>query len=61
MVDMVVVLNPLAHLLELVRAPLLGHSISAHVYGLACVMTVAGCVITSALFARYRSRIAYWV
>lgn len=60
-VNMVVHLNPMAYLLELVRAPLLGQPVSGRIYLLACIMTVVGCTITAMAFVRYRSRIAYWV
>ena len=54
-------LNPFYHLVELVRAPLLGQA-----PGLASWLAVSGFVlggwlVTFELFRRYRRRIAYWV
>ena len=53
--------NPFYHLVELVRAPLLGQA-----PGLASWLAVSGLVlggwlVTFELFRRYRRRIAYWV
>ena len=53
--------NPFYHLVELVRAPLLGQA-----PGLASWLAVSGFVlggwlVTFELFRRYRRRIAYWV
>jgi homopolymeric O-antigen transport system permease protein len=54
-------LNPLTHLIEIVRAPLLGHPIPAHSLAAALATVAVGWVVTLALFARYRGRIAYWL
>lgn len=53
--------NPLNYFLEIVREPLLGHSLRWTTWEAVAVITFAGSVITLALFARYRARIAYWV
>ncbi len=57
----VVDVNPFFHLVELVRAPLLGTAPSAMNWAVAALMVVAGGAFTFLLFARYRYRIAYWV
>lgn len=53
-------LNPLFHLIEVVRAPLLGRAPSAETWLAALAMTVVGWAIAFALFGRFRRRIAYW-
>ena len=54
-------LNPFYHVLEVVRAPLLGQ-VPGAVSWLAMIgMTVVGIAATFALYVRYRWRIAYWI
>ena len=53
--------NPLFHFLEIVRRPLLGESFAASSWVIVLLVTAAGSLVTLALFARYRARIAYWV
>jgi homopolymeric O-antigen transport system permease protein len=53
--------NPLNHLLEIVRAPLIGHPEPLLSWMVVGVQTVLGTAVAVALFARYRARIAYWV
>jgi lipopolysaccharide transport system permease protein len=60
-VTYVVDLNPIYHLIEVVRRPLLGETPMAMSW-LASSMTAAVCLIMGSLFyARYRHRIAFWV
>ena len=54
-------LNPLHHLLEIVRAPLVEGRVPALSWAAVTVMALAGFAIVVPLFARYRARIAYWV
>jgi lipopolysaccharide transport system permease protein len=54
-------LNPFDSLLEVVRAPLLGHMASGFVWSLAVLFSVMLCTATWVVFARVRSRLAYWV
>lgn len=54
-------LNPLFHLLEIVRAPLLGDMPSATNYIAVLLLTIVNVSIAGAFFTRFRSRIAYWV
>jgi len=54
-------LNPFFHLLEIVRAPLLGNLPSAANYLVVLFVTLINIAIASAFFSRFRSRIAYWV
>jgi lipopolysaccharide transport system permease protein len=53
--------NPFFHLIEIVRAPLLGNLPSAKSYFLVLVITLINFAVTGAFFSRFRSRIAYWV
>jgi ABC-type polysaccharide/polyol phosphate export permease len=53
--------NPLAHFLDIVRAPLLGYPISVRSLEVVVAVTVLGYAAALLLFARYRARIPYWV
>lgn len=53
--------NPLNHLLEIVRVPLLEGRAPVLSWLVVVAMTVAGFALVVPLFARYRSRVAYWV
>ena len=57
-----VTLNPLYHLLTIVRDPLLGGKLPPVNSCIAAVLiTIAGGALTYAMFAKYRKRIAYWL
>ena len=56
-----VVFNPFYHLIEIVRAPLLGVVVSPMSWGLCLAMAVAGLGFTAWLYRRAHARIAYWV
>ncbi|KVF74413.1 ABC transporter permease [Burkholderia sp. FL-7-2-10-S1-D7] len=53
--------NPLAHLIELVRAPLIGQAPSAVTWSVAIGMAVIGWSVALALTGRYLKRIPYWI
>lgn len=53
--------NPIYHLVEVVRAPLLGSLPSAANYWAVALITLVNLAITGAFFVRFRARIAYWV
>lgn len=57
----IVDLNPLAHLIELVRAPLIGEWPSATTWEVAVGLAVAGWLLALGLTGRYLKRIPYWV
>lgn len=59
--SLVLQLNPLYHLLELVRAPLLGRSPALENWVWGGGMALAGSLLTAITFGRHRGRIAYWV
>jgi lipopolysaccharide transport system permease protein len=54
-------INPLYHLIEVVRAPLLGEAATGRSWTMVLLLTIAGFAITLPFFARYRGRIAYWL
>jgi len=56
-----VLLNPFYHMLEIVRAPLLGELVPIESWGFSAVMAVAGLAFTIYLYMRTYARIAYWV
>lgn len=53
--------NPFFHLIEIVRAPLLGSLPSALNWQVGIVLAVAGWIFTILFYGRFRSRIAYWL
>jgi lipopolysaccharide transport system permease protein len=53
--------NPFYHLLEIVRAPLLGNLPSAANYWTVLFLTLVNISIALAFFSRFRARIAYWI
>ncbi len=53
--------NPFFHLVEIIRAPLLGVFPTALNYWAVALITMVNLLITGLLFVRFRSRIAYWV
>lgn len=54
-------LNPFYHLIEIVRAPLLGQMPTAKHYVAVMLITLINLLIASVFFTRFRARIAYWV
>jgi lipopolysaccharide transport system permease protein len=54
-------LNPFYHLIEIVRAPLLGAVVPPMSWGLCISMAAAGLGFTAWLYRRAHARIAYWV
>lgn len=55
------VLNPFYHLLEVIRAPLLGHVPGWESWVAGLLFAAAGWAFTFACFSRFRKRIAYWL
>jgi ABC-type polysaccharide/polyol phosphate export permease len=53
-------LNPLYHLIEVVRAPLLGNIPAATSYVAVMLIAAGGWLLTYLVFERFRSRITYW-
>jgi len=54
-------LNPFYHLLQAVRAPLLGHTVMPHSYVVLVTMAVVGWLATFFIFARTRRRIVHYL
>ena len=57
----VVDFNPFYHLVELVRAPLLGQFPEISSWLAALAITLLGWIVTFGMYARYRWRIPYWL
>jgi lipopolysaccharide transport system permease protein len=57
----IVRLNPFYHMLEIVRAPLLGQAFPTESYLAVLFLTAVNVAIGAVFFTRFRSRIAYWV
>lgn len=53
--------NPFYHVLEIVRAPLLGTVPSVQSYAVVLLITLMNILVVGAFFARFRARISYWV
>jgi ABC-type polysaccharide/polyol phosphate export permease len=53
-------LNPLYHVLDVVRAPMMGRVPDAISYMVMIVMCIGGWWLSYAMFKRFRRRIAYW-
>lgn len=53
--------NPFYHLVEILRAPLLGQIPSLQNFIAVAAVTLFNLVLATICFARFRSRIAYWV
>jgi len=53
-------LNPLYHVIDVVRGPLIGRVPEATSYGFMIALTIVGWGLTLAMFTRFRKRIAYW-
>lgn len=53
--------NPIFHLIEIVRAPLLGSQPSTRTLAFVLAITVINTLAAATIFSRYRSRIAYWI
>jgi homopolymeric O-antigen transport system permease protein len=54
-------INPLYAAIDVVRAPLLGQPHEPHSWSILLAITVLGCAVSFAFFARFRTRIAFWV
>lgn len=54
-------LNPLYHLIDIVRAPLLGQMPALSSYILAMVMGIIGLVFSTIMTSKYKYRVPYWV
>jgi homopolymeric O-antigen transport system permease protein len=53
-------LNPLYHVVDVVRGPLVGRVPEAASYTVMVVLAIGGWWLTYAVFKRFRKRIAYW-
>lgn len=54
-------INPLYAAIDVLRAPLLGQPTEPYSWSILVGVTIVGCAVTFAFFARFRARIAFWV
>ena len=54
-------LNPAFHLIEFVRAPLLGEPVENLTFGVIAGMTIGGCMLAAYVYRRYSRFIAVWL
>ena len=54
-------LNPVYHFVEIVRAPLLGHTVDWHHWAVVGGFTVLGWFAALVILRNYRARVSYWV
>lgn len=59
--ELVLFLNPFAYYLEIVRKPLLGQPVDVGYWAVALVLTAVLVVGSILFYARFRSRITYWL
>lgn len=59
--SLIVKLNPVSYLLDVVRSPLLGHAPAMTSWLALSGLALVGSLFTFWIFARYRSRIPFWV
>jgi ABC-type polysaccharide/polyol phosphate export permease len=53
--------NPAFAAIDVLRAPVLGIPTNEYSWPVLIAMTTIGCIGTFLIFARFRSRIAYWI
>jgi ABC-type polysaccharide/polyol phosphate export permease len=58
---LVLTFNPLYHVMEIVRAPLLGQWPTVLNWGASIAMAVVGWLVTLLFYGRYKRRVAYWL
>ncbi len=58
---LVLMLNPFAYLLEIVRDPLLGTTPNALAFVVCAIMAVVGCLLILPFAGRYAPRVVYWL
>lgn len=59
--SVIVDVNPFYHMVEIVRAPLLGQIPATFNYAVVLLVTMINFCVAAAVFTRFRSRIAYWI
>jgi ABC-2 type transport system permease protein/lipopolysaccharide transport system permease protein len=57
----IIVLNPFFAAIDIIRSPLLGAAPAATSWPIMLVTTALGCGAGFVLFARFRTRVAYWI
>jgi ABC-type polysaccharide/polyol phosphate export permease len=54
-------LNPLLHLIQIVRCPLIGENVPLVSWIISGSLAICGCALTTIFYSRYKKRIAYWL
>lgn len=54
-------INPLYHMIEIIRAPLLGTPIHIHSWIYCIGLLIFGSILAFTIFVRFRARVAYWL
>lgn len=57
----IVEFNPFYHLIEVIRAPLLSNSVPIKSWLVCVALSCAGWSVALPIFAKYRSRVAFWI
>jgi ABC-type polysaccharide/polyol phosphate export permease len=53
--------NPLFHLFQIVRNPLLGEPVTQESWAISIFLALVGLIFSQFLYLRYRNRIAFWL
>ncbi len=53
--------NPIYHWIEVMRAPMLGHPPSVESWFIAMGTAILGFVVCTAIYAKYRAHVSYWI
>ncbi len=53
--------NPFTYLLDIVREPMLGHSVTLFTWEMAVAITTVNLAVSTLIYVRYRWRIPYWL
>ena len=54
-------INPFYHLIDVVRAPLLGQTPSMTTYYVTAIMAVVGIIFSTLVTSKFKYRVPYWV
>jgi ABC-type polysaccharide/polyol phosphate export permease len=59
--QIIATMNPFFAAIDVLRAPLIGTATADSSWPMLIATTIIGCLVTFAVFARFRTRIPYWV
>jgi len=58
---LILLINPIAYFLMVVRDPILGREVSLDIWAIALCLTIVSLAAGARMYSRFRDRIAYWV